>query len=88
MRWAETAIAELPQEPPPLTPFPHCRSDQFWVWMSQVFLPYLYNNRSGQESYSTTLGTARLRQLRLQEGRWARARGSAITGWAVAFLEG
>ncbi|XP_047921942.2 polycystin-1 [Anser cygnoides] len=43
------------------------RSDQFWVWMSQVFLPYLYNNRSGQESHSTTLGAARLRQLRLQE---------------------
>ncbi|NXQ21770.1 PKD1 protein, partial [Peucedramus taeniatus] len=42
------------------------RSDQFWVWMSQVFLPYLYNNGSGQESHSTTLGTARLRQLRLQ----------------------
>lgn len=37
--------------------------------MSQVFLPYLYNNRSGQESHSTTLGAARLRQLRLQEGR-------------------
>uniref|UniRef100_A0A8B9FZT2 Polycystin 1, transient receptor potential channel interacting n=1 Tax=Amazona collaria TaxID=241587 RepID=A0A8B9FZT2_9PSIT len=46
------------------------RSDQFWVWMSQVFLPYLYNNRSGQESHSTTLGAARLRQLRLQEGWW------------------
>ncbi|XP_054247311.1 polycystin-1 [Indicator indicator] len=43
------------------------RSDQFWLWMSQVFLPYLYNNRSTQESSSTTLGTARLRQLRLQE---------------------
>ncbi|XP_016157405.1 PREDICTED: polycystin-1, partial [Ficedula albicollis] len=41
------------------------RSDQFWLWMSQVFLPYLYNNGSGQESHSTTLGTARLRQLRL-----------------------
>uniref|UniRef100_A0A672VBQ3 Polycystin 1, transient receptor potential channel interacting n=1 Tax=Strigops habroptila TaxID=2489341 RepID=A0A672VBQ3_STRHB len=46
------------------------RSDQFWVWMSQVFLPYLYNNRSAQESHSTTLGAARLRQLRLQEGWW------------------
>ncbi|NWW22043.1 PKD1 protein, partial [Falcunculus frontatus] len=45
------------------------RSDQFWVWMSQVFLPYLYNNGSGQESHSTTLGTARMRQLRLQGGR-------------------
>ncbi|NXL82188.1 PKD1 protein, partial [Leptocoma aspasia] len=45
------------------------RSDQFWVWMSQVFLPYLYNNGSGQESHSTTLGTARLRQLRLRGGR-------------------
>ncbi|NXQ36582.1 PKD1 protein, partial [Alaudala cheleensis] len=44
------------------------RSDQFWVWMSQVFLPYLYNNGSGQESHSTTLGTARLRQLRLRGG--------------------
>uniref|UniRef100_H0Z7Q1 Polycystin 1, transient receptor potential channel interacting n=1 Tax=Taeniopygia guttata TaxID=59729 RepID=H0Z7Q1_TAEGU len=43
------------------------RSDQFWVWMSQVFLPYLYNNGSGQESHSTTLGTARLRQLRLAQ---------------------
>ncbi|NXC32026.1 PKD1 protein, partial [Campylorhamphus procurvoides] len=43
------------------------RSDQFWPWMSQVFLPYLHNNGSGQESHSTTLGTARLRQLRLQE---------------------
>ncbi|NXA52464.1 PKD1 protein, partial [Nothocercus julius] len=46
------------------------RSDQFWVWMSQVFLPFLYN-RSGQESYSTTLGAARLRQLRLREGATA-----------------
>ncbi|KAL2299111.1 hypothetical protein Nmel_014727 [Mimus melanotis] len=44
------------------------RSDQFWLWMSQVFLPYLYNNGSGQESHSTTLGTARLRQLRLHRG--------------------
>ncbi|NXU35698.1 PKD1 protein, partial [Drymodes brunneopygia] len=44
------------------------RSDQFWVWMSQVFLPYLHNNGSGQESHSTTLGTARLRQLRLRGG--------------------
>ncbi|NXF01300.1 PKD1 protein, partial [Smithornis capensis] len=42
------------------------RSDQFWPWMSQVFLPYLHNNGSGPESHSTTLGTARLRQLRLQ----------------------
>ncbi|NXX40852.1 PKD1 protein, partial [Tricholaema leucomelas] len=54
------------------------RSDQFWLWMSQVFLPYLYNNRSAQESSSTTLGTARLRQLRLQEGTWGRTLG---TGW-------
>lgn len=37
--------------------------------MSQVFLPYLYNNGSGQESHSTTLGAARLRQLRLRGGR-------------------
>uniref|UniRef100_A0A8C3V3F9 Polycystin 1, transient receptor potential channel interacting n=1 Tax=Catharus ustulatus TaxID=91951 RepID=A0A8C3V3F9_CATUS len=43
------------------------RSDQFWLWMSQVFLPYLHNNGSGQESHSTTLGTARLRQLRLAQ---------------------
>ncbi|XP_069726043.1 polycystin-1 isoform X2 [Phaenicophaeus curvirostris] len=48
------------------------RSDQFWLWMSHVFLPYLYNNRSGQESYSTTLGTARLRQLRLQDAECQR----------------
>ncbi|NXC91244.1 PKD1 protein, partial [Cercotrichas coryphoeus] len=56
------------------------RSDQFWLWMSQVFLPYLYNNGSGQESHSTTLGTARLRQLRLHTGgREGREGGSAVT---------
>uniref|UniRef100_A0A8D2QA56 Polycystin 1, transient receptor potential channel interacting n=1 Tax=Zonotrichia albicollis TaxID=44394 RepID=A0A8D2QA56_ZONAL len=51
------------------------RSDQFWVWMSQVFLPYLYNNGSGQESHSTTLGTARLRQLRLDSSGCSGAEG-------------
>lgn len=64
----------------PLTAVPFCRSDQFWVWMSQVFLPYLYNNRSGQESHSTTLGAARLRQLRLQEGRGQQPEGVALPG--------
>lgn len=48
--------------------------------MSQVFLPYLYNNRSGQESHSTTLGAARLRQLRLQEGRGQQPEGVALPG--------
>ncbi|NXH14483.1 PKD1 protein, partial [Bucco capensis] len=43
------------------------RSDQFWLWMSQVFLPYLYPSPSSQESHSTTLGTARLRQQRLHQ---------------------
>ncbi|CAM4619463.1 polycystin-1 isoform X1 [Caretta caretta] len=43
------------------------RSDEFWAWMSQVLLPSLYNNQSGQESYSTMLGVPRLRQVRLQE---------------------
>ncbi|KAH0631741.1 hypothetical protein JD844_019498 [Phrynosoma platyrhinos] len=43
------------------------RSDEFWVWMSQELLPYLYNNQSGQGGFSTTLGVARLRQIRLQE---------------------
>uniref|UniRef100_A0A8D0H915 Polycystin 1, transient receptor potential channel interacting n=1 Tax=Sphenodon punctatus TaxID=8508 RepID=A0A8D0H915_SPHPU len=43
------------------------RSDDFWVWMSRVLMPYLYNNQSGQESYTTTLGVPRLRQVRLQE---------------------
>uniref|UniRef100_A0A8C2TGT6 Polycystin 1, transient receptor potential channel interacting n=1 Tax=Coturnix japonica TaxID=93934 RepID=A0A8C2TGT6_COTJA len=62
------------------------RSDQFWVWMSQVFLPYLYNNQSGQESYSTTLGVARLRQLRLQEGtgQWPRASLSPAGSFSTA----
>ncbi|NXP60074.1 PKD1 protein, partial [Chloropsis cyanopogon] len=55
------------------------RSDQFWVWMSQVFLPYLYNNGSGQESHSTTLGTARLRQLRLRAGRREGGQGLGCT---------
>ncbi|XP_025909681.1 polycystin-1 [Nothoprocta perdicaria] len=56
------------------------RSDQFWVWMSQVFLPFLYNNRSGQESYSTTLGAARLRQLRLREGECQRTARALLRG--------
>ncbi|XP_053221798.1 polycystin-1 isoform X2 [Podarcis raffonei] len=43
------------------------RSDEFWVWMSQGLLPYLYNNQSGRGSYSVTLGSPRLRQIRLQE---------------------
>ncbi|XP_042293955.1 polycystin-1 [Sceloporus undulatus] len=43
------------------------RSDEFWVWMSQELLPYLYNNQSGQGGFSNTLGVARLRQVRLQE---------------------
>uniref|UniRef100_A0A7M4F3Z7 Polycystin 1, transient receptor potential channel interacting n=1 Tax=Crocodylus porosus TaxID=8502 RepID=A0A7M4F3Z7_CROPO len=49
------------------------RSDEFWIWMSQVLLPYLYSSQSGRESYSLTLGVPRLRQLRLQEGTWGRA---------------
>lgn len=57
--------------------------------MSQVFLPYLYNNRSGQESHSTTLGAARLRQLRLQEGREGTAAwGPAVTCKGVALPGG
>uniref|UniRef100_A0A670JHV8 Polycystin 1, transient receptor potential channel interacting n=1 Tax=Podarcis muralis TaxID=64176 RepID=A0A670JHV8_PODMU len=44
------------------------RSDEFWVWMSQGLLPYLYNNQSGRGSYSVTLGSPQLRQIRLQEG--------------------
>ncbi|XP_054850621.1 polycystin-1 [Eublepharis macularius] len=43
------------------------RPDEFWVWMSQGLLPYLYNNQSGSGSHSTTLGSPRLRQIRLQE---------------------
>ncbi|XP_061456021.1 polycystin-1 isoform X2 [Rhineura floridana] len=42
-------------------------SDDFWVWMSQGLLPYLYNNQSGRGNYSITLGSPRLRQIRLQE---------------------
>ncbi|XP_053131913.1 polycystin-1 isoform X2 [Hemicordylus capensis] len=42
------------------------RPDDFWVWMSQGLLPYLYKNQSSQESYSTTLGAPRLRQVRWQ----------------------
>ncbi|XP_019368289.1 PREDICTED: LOW QUALITY PROTEIN: polycystin-1 [Gavialis gangeticus] len=45
------------------------RSDEFWIWMSQVLLPYLYNSQSGRESYSLMLGVPRLRQLRLQEDK-------------------
>ncbi|NXA38308.1 PKD1 protein, partial [Eudromia elegans] len=56
------------------------RSDQFWVWMSQVFLPFLYNNGSGQESYSTTLGAARLRQLRLREAECQRTARALLRG--------
>ncbi|XP_066496885.1 polycystin-1 isoform X2 [Tiliqua scincoides] len=43
------------------------RSDEFWVWMSQKLLPYLYDNQSGQGIYSATLGSPQLRQIHLQE---------------------
>ncbi|XP_031801696.1 polycystin-1 isoform X2 [Sarcophilus harrisii] len=38
------------------------RSDEFWVWMSRVLLPYVHGNQSALE-----LGPPRLRQVRLQE---------------------
>ncbi|XP_067162069.1 polycystin-1 [Apteryx mantelli] len=60
------------------------RSDQFWVWMSQVFLPFLYNNQSGQESYSTTLGAARLRQLRLREAECHHTAQDLLRGMGTA----
>lgn len=44
------------------------RPDELWLWMSQRLLPYLHKNQSGQGSYSVTLGSPRLRQIRLQEG--------------------
>ncbi|XP_062359286.1 polycystin-1 [Cinclus cinclus] len=60
------------------------RSDQFWLWMSQVFLPYLYNNGSGQESHSTTLGTARLRQLRLHRAECQQSAQDILQGMGSA----
>ncbi|XP_029413572.1 polycystin-1 isoform X2 [Nannospalax galili] len=38
------------------------RSDEFWPWMSHVFLPYIHGNQSSPE-----LGPPRLRQVRMQE---------------------
>ncbi|XP_075421835.1 polycystin-1 isoform X2 [Ascaphus truei] len=43
------------------------RCDEFWAWASKMLLPYLHNNQRLRESYSTVLGTARLRQIRLKE---------------------
>ncbi|XP_075686667.1 polycystin-1 isoform X2 [Rhinoderma darwinii] len=41
------------------------RSDEFWAWASDVLLPFLNNNQQG--SYSSLLGSARLRQIRLKK---------------------
>ncbi|XP_066432663.1 polycystin-1 isoform X1 [Eleutherodactylus coqui] len=41
------------------------RSDEFWAWASDVLLPFLHNNQRG--SYSSLLGSAQLRQIRLKE---------------------
>ncbi|XP_004438341.1 PREDICTED: polycystin-1 [Ceratotherium simum simum] len=38
------------------------RSEDFWLWMSHVLLPYVHGNQSSPE-----LGPLRLRQVRLQE---------------------
>ncbi|XP_039205638.1 polycystin-1 isoform X2 [Crotalus tigris] len=43
------------------------RSDDFWLWTTQGLLPFLYRNRSAQESSGITLGAPRLRQIRMQE---------------------
>ncbi|XP_044160778.1 polycystin-1 isoform X2 [Bufo gargarizans] len=40
------------------------RSDEFWAWASDVLLPFLKNSQRG--SYSSLLGSARLRQIRLK----------------------
>ncbi|XP_077173138.1 polycystin-1 isoform X2 [Paroedura picta] len=56
------------------------RPDEFWVWMSQGLLPCLYNNQSSLGSRSTTLGTPRLRQIRLQEGKCSGPAGSPLSG--------
>ncbi|XP_056391560.1 polycystin-1 isoform X2 [Hyla sarda] len=41
------------------------RSDEFWAWASDMLLPCLYDNQRG--SYSSLLGSARLRQIRLKK---------------------
>ncbi|XP_051037154.1 polycystin-1 isoform X4 [Phodopus roborovskii] len=38
------------------------RADEFWPWMTHVFLPYVHGNQSSPE-----LGPPRLRQVRLEE---------------------
>ncbi|XP_073504484.1 polycystin-1 isoform X1 [Phyllobates terribilis] len=40
------------------------RSDEFWVWAADVLLPFLNHNQRG--SYSSLLGSARFRQIRLK----------------------
>uniref|UniRef100_A0A4X2KWQ0 Polycystin 1, transient receptor potential channel interacting n=1 Tax=Vombatus ursinus TaxID=29139 RepID=A0A4X2KWQ0_VOMUR len=47
------------------------RSDEFWVWMSRVLLPYIHGNQSALE-----LGPPRLRQVRLREALCPDALGS------------
>ncbi|XP_074135622.1 polycystin-1 isoform X2 [Sminthopsis crassicaudata] len=47
------------------------RSDEFWVWMSRVLLPYVHGNQTALE-----LGPPRLRQVRLQEALCPDALGS------------
>ncbi|KAE8579014.1 hypothetical protein XENTR_v10023872 [Xenopus tropicalis] len=43
------------------------RSDEFWVWASEMLLPYVHHNQPLQQGYSSMLGVARLRQIRLKE---------------------
>ncbi|XP_043944837.1 polycystin-1 [Protopterus annectens] len=43
------------------------RPEEFWVWLSQVLLPYLHKQQSGHNSYNTILGVPRLRQIRSKE---------------------
>ncbi|KAG8438692.1 hypothetical protein GDO86_005036 [Hymenochirus boettgeri] len=44
------------------------RSNEFWAWASEMLLPYLHDYHPQQRGYSTVLGAARLRQVRLKEG--------------------
>ncbi|XP_064151439.1 polycystin-1 isoform X2 [Loxodonta africana] len=55
------------------------RSDEFWLWMSRVLLPYVHGNQSSPE-----LGPPRLRQVRLQEATGGFSTSDYSVGWEHA----
>ncbi|KAG2456195.1 polycystin-1-like isoform X2 [Polypterus senegalus] len=66
---------------------------EFWIWLSETLLPYLYGNKTLTDTCNVLLGSPRLRQVRSLDGGSTSspnaqvARMNASDGWAYVHPE-